>query len=209
MNEHLINISRIDKEIEDTKNDKNKYIYSKQHRIEIVDFLSYFVKSKFHILLIILLSIAMQNITSSFIKTFIFTSIIVLIFNLIIVLLIKFNKMDERYYNKIELYNESINKSLNERYKEVILYKYSIDKNKFLLNNIKLRINNNYYLDFDNYLENNMLSSKEIILFKKMKEEEEILINNIKNEINYQINYEVKNEELYNKLKNIQLSLSY
>ena len=42
------------------KVEQNKYIYSKQHRIEIVDFLSYFVKSKFHILLIILLYIQIR-----------------------------------------------------------------------------------------------------------------------------------------------------
>lgn len=209
MNEHLINISNIDKEIEEVKKEKRKYISSKQHRIDVASFLSYFVKSKFHILLIILLSITMNSLTNSFIRTFTITSIIVLIFNLIIIILINLNKMDDRYYNKLELYNESINKLLKERYKEVIFYKYSQDKGKFLLNNIKLRINNSYYLDYDNYLENNILSSKEINIVKKMKEEEDILINNIKNEINYQINYEVNNKELYNKLKNIQLSLSY
>lgn len=197
---NLTKISAIDKEIKENNNNKNSMYEHNMKRLNIYNILLKFTNKYIQILMILLTSIIVYIILQNGIYTSLLSMIIVIIYNSILLISLNTLKPKDSYNKKIDEYNKQNTELYIKRNTYINLYNYTLNKDKAIIDNIKLRINKKKYYEYDKYIDkySNQKDSYEFITLNQMKNDEDSLIECIKNKIYWELNPSFKTEELTN-----------
>lgn len=199
-NYNLQKISEIDNLLILNMEDKEAFIKKCNERYKlskIVKILSN--KTILVILVIINTFINKDNMTKAILSTL----FILIVYNSLVALIIHICKIPKSYCYKIDEFNKIRELLLIKRNLYVNLYNYSKNKEKLILNNIKLRINNKYFLDYSKYKNQNWLKDDlyAYTTLKEMQYKEMVYTDIIRNRIELELmspnyNEEIPKEEL-------------
>lgn len=203
INYNLQKISKIDEQL--VLNGKNKEAYiNKYSYIFLLSKILKILSNKLLLFIFIVIVTIISN-STPFI-TIIYDSIFVIIYNSIIFIMGYIFKIPDDYYTNINMYSKNRELLLNKRNLYVNLYNYSKNKEKLVLNNIRLRINNKYFLDYHKY-KNQKWLKEDIYAYATLKEmyyKEIIYTNIIRNRIELELISPNYSEEIpKDKLKSI------
>lgn len=207
---NLSKISTIDKEIEENNKEKNKLIDYYDKRYNKYLFFNKLLSKNFQAIFISILTIVVFILVMDSFYTILITLNILSFVNIIINMLVNVYEIEESYVERLESYNKKNDKLLLKRNSYINLYNYSVYGESALYNNIRLRINNEKFYEYEKYIPNLDLDkdSYEINTLNYMKHQEELLKNSIKNKVYWELNSLVKTEKLTNEqLKLIDLAL--
>ena len=139
-----------------------------------------------------------------------YSILVLLITNAIRAILLIVYKPDGLKYNELQECIDSIKDLSLKRTIYMSIYDYSINGEESIMNNIRRKINNKNYLEFDKYLDEEWIREDSIVYNKliEMKVKEDELTDTIKNRIHLELNYPEYSEELsVEQLKFIQAAL--
>lgn len=138
--------------------------------------------------------ISYEDITTSAL----YSILVLLITNILRAILLIIFKPDGLKYNELQECIDSIKDLVLKRTIIMSIYDYTINGEDCIINNIKRKINNKNYLEFDKYLDEEWIKQDSKIYNKliEMKVKEDELTNTIKNRIYMELNYPEYSEEL-------------
>lgn len=190
VNYNLTKISLIDEEIKDINEGKNNYIKKLDNKLRINKMIEKCRVTKVEVIMVILVSL----ICYIFIKKFLYScllSVIILVFiNLIFEILLEIFKIDTNDIKKITDYADKMNNLLYKRNLYISLHNYAKYGKQALYDNIRKKIKDEKYCDYDKCLDDSLFDSDsyEYLTLLEMKNKENILIKNIKEEVILEIN---------------------
>lgn len=195
---NLIKISDIDSKIKDNNYKKNHMYEKNIRKLNIYNKLSKLMNKYVQLILVLILSIIIYiNVHNGIITTLV-SIVITILLNSLLLLLLNILKPKDNYKSKIDKLTYENNELYTKRNTYINLYNYTLNSDKTIMNNIKLRINRKKYYEYDKYIGqySNNKDSYEFITLNKMKKEENILIESIKNKIFWELNPNFKTEQL-------------
>lgn len=207
---NLSKISDIDKEIEDNNKKKNKFIEHNEKKYEKCLFFESLLTRRFQAIFILIVTITVYISVINPLYSILISLNVVSFVNLLINMFISIYEIDESYSEKLEEYNKKNEELLVKRNSYINLYNYCMYGEDALYNNLRLRINNENFFEYDKCISNLDMDkdSYEICTLTKMQHEEEILRRSIKNKVYWELNSPVKTESLTTEqLKSIDLAL--
>ncbi len=191
-------ISNIDKEISNNSKEKNNLIKKYKTRIMIHNIISKLDSNLFKSLLTLIVTIlCIYNYGNTLVAVLLSLGIILLV-DIIINVILKLLSPKKDYYDKLSNYSKERKSLLQRRNTYINLYRYTLDEEKAILNNVKSRINHINYYEYDKYINSEWINNDKYALNKllEMKDKEYDLVRNIKNKLYYEINAEEKTEGL-------------
>ena len=194
----LLTIKDIDKNLSVNKKEKNKITSSCNKRIKLCKVLNIFLNYKFVFPFTLILSIINYLFFENKVISVFTTLGIVFVFNLIVVSIVNKFELKKNDLSKIQELKLEQSELISKRKTYISIYNYLLKGDKFIFNNIRLKVNNESFYKYDDYikelwLENDSFAHSTIL---EMKDKEEKMINNIKNTIYYEINSPTKKEGL-------------
>ena len=195
---NLKKIEKIDKEITQNREEYNKYVDSYRGVFATNRVLRKISNKVVPLLGGVLTAIIIFLITFNPFITAGLTLVIWVFINIVIHLMIKMTDPKEEYINKLEEYDNTYKELINQRNAYVNLYYYSINGDDAIINNIRLRINNKEYFEYDAYFDKIWLN-QDVYAYKtlqEMKQKEKIFTTSIKNQVDWELRYPEKNTEL-------------
>jgi len=194
----LLTIKDIDKNLSANKKEKNKITSSCNKRIKLCKVLNIFLNYKFTFPFTLILSIINYLFFENKVISVFTTLGIVFVFNLIVVSIVNKFELKKNDLSKIQELRLEQSELISKRKTYISIYNYLLKGDKFIFNNIRLKVNNESFYKYDDYikelwLENDSFAHSTIL---EMKDKEEKMINNIKNTIYYEINSPTKKEGL-------------
>lgn len=194
----LLTIKDIDKNLSANKKEKNKITSSCNKRIKLCKVLNIFLNYKFTFPFTLILSIINYLFFENKVISVFTTLGIVFVFNLIVVSIVNKFELKKHDLSKIQELRLEQSELISKRKTYISIYNYLLKGDKFIFNNIRLKVNNESFYKYDDYikelwLENDSFAHSTIL---EMKDKEEKMINNIKNTIYYEINSPTKKEGL-------------
>ena len=190
INYNLTKISLIDEELKGINEEKNDYIKKIDNKLKINKLIERMRTTKKQVFMIVLISIFCYIFIKKIIYSCLLSMVITLFINIIFEILLEIFKIDKSDIKKITEYADNINYLLLKRNTYINLYKYAIYGKKALYDNIRMKIKDEKYYDYDKFLDNFSfdLDSYEYVTLNEMKNKENILTKNIKEEIILEIN---------------------
>lgn len=190
----LLTIKDIDKNLSANKKEKNKITSSCNKRIKLCKVLNIFLNYKFAFPFTLILSIINYLFFENKVISVFTTLGIVFVFNLIVVSIVNKFELKKNDLSKIQELRLEQSELISKRKTYISIYNYLLKGDKFIFNNIRLKVNNESFYKYDDYikelwLENDSFAHSTIL---EMKDKEEKMINNIKNTIYYEINSPTK-----------------
>ena len=127
-----------------------------------------------------------------------FSILVLLITNIIRVIFLYIYKPDGLKLHELQELVDSINDLARKREVLFSIYDYSINGKLSIMNNIKRKINDKKYLNYDSYLDEEWIKNDSVLYHKliEMKVCEDELTETIKNKIYLELNYPEYSEEL-------------
>lgn len=197
-------ISDIDKDIENNRKSRNDYINSYKTIFRLNKFFTMLSSSKVLTFMIVKIALVMFLLLHNPVIVTLVTTVAVLLYNIIIRLFIEAFTPSEEYYNTLDEYDKLKNELVVRRNLYISMYDYSVKGESSLLNNIKLKINNKEFVDYELYKNAEWLSNKSATILEEMSLKEKMLVNSIKNRIDWELNSNMKYDDISNdKLKEI------
>ena len=139
-----------------------------------------------------------------------YSILVLLITNILRAILLIIYKPNGLKYNELQECIDSIKDLLIKRKIIMSIYDYTINGEESIINNIKRKINNKEYLEFDSYLDEEWIKNDNLVYSKliEMRVKEDELTDTIKNKIYLELKYPEYSEELtVEQLKLIQNAL--
>lgn len=204
INYNLKKISEIDKLLILNQEEKEAYINKHNYLFLMEKILKVLSNEKMIFILLIIISTILFK--HNKIKTIIYSSIFILLYNSILIIIGYIFKIPKDYYDKLEEYASNRKLLLIKRNLYINLYNYSINKENSILNNIRFRINNKYFLDYDKYKNQKWLKDDlyAYATLKEMEYKEIVYTNIIRNRIELELISPYYNEDISKeKLKSI------
>lgn len=197
---NLSNISLIDKDIKSINEDKNKYLDKINTKFKINKNIEKLRAKVFQSILIIAISLTTYLNMRNIITSILISLAVIFIINMIIKVLLSIFKIDNNYLDRVNEYTDKVNSLLSKRNTYINLYKYSKYGEKAIYDNIRLKVNNKKFYEYDKYMDSLFLEkdSYEYKTLNEMRNKEHLLVNNIKNKVYMELNSPVKTEKLSN-----------
>lgn len=197
LNYNLSQISNLDKKISDLRKEKKKYVEKNEKKDDMYDLFSKLQERIFLTILIIAISLIVYNEAGNALVTVLITGAIMIVFNIVVIVILKVVEPDCDYSKKVTDYNEELSRLLQKRNTYINLYNYAMYGDKALYNNIKAKIYNGKSYEYDaisnlNYSED----SYEYITLNEMKIKETNLIKIIKNKVSLSLKLPTNDENL-------------
>ena len=190
---NLSKISEIDKELLDNNEKKNKFLSYHSKRYNIYSFLEKLTDRIFQTILIVLTTIIVYLVFKDPFYSILISLNIIIFVNLIITLF----ETKEDFLTDLCVYRKKHNELMKKRSCYINLYNYTLNGDQTILNNIKLRINQGSYCDYDKVdLSDISNNSYEYKTLKIMSKKEKIMKNSIKNKVYWELNSPIKTEKL-------------
>lgn len=206
LNYNLSQISDLDKKISNLRKEKEKYVKKNEKKDNMYDLFSKLQERLFLTIIIVALSLFVYNEVENPIITILVTALIIIVFNIIIIFILKRVEPDYNYSKVLMEYDININEFIQKRNTYISLYNYAMYGDKALYNNIKSKICSGKSYEYD--IINNLNYSKdsyEYTTIIEMKTKEKTLINVIKNKVSFLLkfshNYENLSKEQLNTIQ--------
>lgn len=190
VNYNLTKISLIDEELKSINEEKNDYIKKLDKKLFINKLIERFRSTKVEAIMIILISLICYIFIKKIIYSCLLSITIIVFINIIYEILLDIFKIDNNSINKITDYAERISNLLYKRNTYISLYKYTIYGKQELYDNIRKKIKDEKYCDYDRCIDDLLFESDsyEYLTLNEMKNMEKLLIKNIKEEVILEIN---------------------
>ena len=203
-------VDELDREIKDRikyKKSLNKKLYN---NVKIYNFVYKLCNRFFQTMLVFsvctITYISYEDVATSAL----YSILVLLITNMLRAILLVIYKPDGLKYNELQECIDSLKDLSLKRTIVMSIYDYSINGEESIMNNIRRKINNKNYLEFDKYLDEEWIREDKQLYNKliEMKVKEDELTNTIKNRIYWELNYPEYSEELsVEQIKLIQAAL--
>ena len=206
---NLSKISDIDKRLMENNKQKNKFMKYHSKRYKIYKFLTKLTGRLFQTILILASTIIVYLLFNNPFYSVIISLNFISFVNLLINMFITIFETKDDFLLELCKYRKEYNELIDKRKCYINLYNYSLYGDVTILNNIKLRINNGSYCDYNNSLCLGFDSnSYEVNTLNIMKKKEDKLRNSIKNKVYWELNSPLKSENLsMEELRTISLAL--
>ena len=195
---NLKKIEYIDKDIIKNREEYNKYVESFEGKFATNKFLKKISNRTVTMISIIILALIIFLITFNPFITVGLTIVLIVIVNIIASIIIDKTEPTEEYLDKLDEFEHNYKELIHQRNAYVNLYYYSINGDDAIINNIKLRINNKEYFEYDAYFDKVWLN-QDVYAYKTLQEmnrKEKIFTTSIKNKVDWELNYPEKSTEL-------------
>lgn len=194
---NLSKISEIDKQLLKNNEEKDKFLNYHTKRHKIYNFLEKLTDRTFQTMMIILSTVISYVIFKDPINSAIISINFIVFVNLILMIFITMYETKEDFLTELCTYRKKHNDLMKKRGYYINLYNYALKGDQTILNNIKLRINNGSYCEYDNLkdfdIKNNSYEYKTL---KIMSKKEKMMKESIKNKVYFELNSPVRSENL-------------
>lgn len=185
VNYNLTKISLIDEELKSINEEKDNYIKKLDSKLKINKIIEKCRVTKIEVIMLIIISLICYIFVKKFLYSCLLSIVIIVFINLIFEILLDIYKIDKDSINKLTDYAEKISNLLFKRNTYINLYNYSKYGKQALYDNIRKKIKEEKYCDYDKCLDDSLfdMDSYEYLTLVEMNNKEKTLIKNIKEEV--------------------------
>lgn len=182
---NLTKISLIDEELKSINEEKDNYIKKLDSKLKINKMIEKCRVTKIEVIMLVLISLICYIFVKKFVYSCLLSIVIIVFINLIFEILLDIYKIDKDSINKLTDYAEKISNLLFKRNTYINLYNYSKYGKQALYDNIRKKIKEEKYCDYDKCLDDSLfdMDSYEYLTLVEMNNKEKTLIKNIKEEV--------------------------
>lgn len=182
---NLTKISLIDEELKSINEEKDNYIKKLDSKLKINKMIEKCRVTKIEVIMLVLISLICYIFVKKFVYSCLLSIVIIVFINLIFEILLDIYKIDKDSINKLTDYAEKISNLLCKRNTYINLYNYSKYGKQALYDNIRKKIKEEKYCDYDKCLDDSLfdMDSYEYLTLVEMNNKEKTLIKNIKEEV--------------------------